>query len=243
MALKFRTPFIKIGFKNPTIAEQTPYAKTRQVINGPYTRIYLIRHCHPDYSTKEVLGDKNMPLSDIGKKQRNFLNKKLEQIKLDKIYISDFVRSKETAENFAKKHKKRMYVDKRLNEVDWTEWYKIKYFRMSEKTRIKKIKEYKHMDVEMNKLQEKSRRLLADIYKKNKGKNIGLFCHGNLIRSMVTSILNTDVIGFLSMEIYQSSVIKLVIDRDGYIKINYINNICHLPHKPDEDLFLAALNQ
>ena len=114
---------------------------------------------------------------------------------------------------------------------------------MSEKTRAKKIKEYQLMDAELHKLHDKSRRLLADIYKKNKGKRIGLFCHGNLIRAMITSILNTDVIGFLSMEIYQSSVTKLVIDRDGYIKINYINNIGHLPHKPDEDLFLAALNQ
>ncbi|MFA6307289.1 MAG: histidine phosphatase family protein [Patescibacteria group bacterium] len=243
MALKFRTPFINIGFKTPTIDEQTAYAKTRQVINGPYTRIYLIRHCHPDYTLKETLGDEKMPLSDIGLKQRKVLYKKLKQINIEKIYISEFVRARETAEDYAKKQNKRIYVDKRLNEIDWTEWYKIKYFRMSEKTRIKKIKAYKHMDLEMNKLQEKSRRLLADIYKKNKGKRVGLFCHGNLIRSIVTSILNTDVIGFLSMEIYQSSITKLVIDRDGYIKINYINNICHLPHKPNEDLFLAALNQ
>lgn len=243
MGLKLRTPFVKVGFKNPSINEQTPYAKTRQPINGPYTRIYLIRHCHPDYALKEALGDANMPLSELGRGQRKLLNKKLKQIQLEKIYVSELTRAKETAQDFAKKHKKRIYVDKRLNEVDWTEWYKIKYFRMSEKTRVKKIKEYKTMDKEMHKLHAKSRRLLADIYKKNKGKKIGLFCHGNLIRSMVTSVLNTDVIGFLSMEIYQSSVTKLVIDRDGYIKINYINNICHLPHKPNEDLFLAALNQ
>jgi len=184
-----------------------------------------------------------MPLSDVGKKQRKLLQKKLEQIKLEKIYTSELTRAKETAELFAKKHKKRMHVDKRLNEIDWTEWYKIRYFRMSEKTRIKKIKEYKKMDQDLRKLHTKSRRFLADIYKNNKGKSIGLFCHGNIIRSMVTSVLNTDVIGFLSVEIYQSSVTKLVIDKNGYIKINYINNICHLPHKPNEDMFMAALNQ
>ena len=243
MSLKIRTPFVNVSLHTPSANEQTPYAKTRQAINGPYTKIYLIRHCHPDYSLKEALGDANMPLSDLGRGQRKLLNKKLEQIELDKIYISELTRAKETAQDWAKKNKKRMYVDHRLNEVDWTEWYKIKYFRMSEKTRMKKIKEYKTLDKEMHKLHDKSRRLLADIYKKNKGKKIGLFCHGNLIRSMVTSVLNTDIIGFLSMEIYQSSVTKLVIDRDGYIKINYINNIGHLPHKPNEDLFMAALNQ
>lgn len=243
MSIKIQSPFIKLAFHAPSKNEQTPYGKTKQVINGPYTKIYLIRHCHPDYVFKQSLGDKKMPLSDLGKGQQKLLNKKLAQIDLDKIYISEFVRSRETAQGYAKKHKKRMYVDKRLNEVDWTEWYKIKYFRMSEKTRIKRIKEYETMEKKMHQLHSKSRRLLADIYKKNKGKSIGLFCHGNLIRSMVTSVLNADIIGFLSMEIYQSSLTKLVVDRDGYIKINYINNIGHLPHKPDEDLFLAALNE
>ena len=95
---------------------------------------------------------------------------------------------------------------------------------MSEKTRVKRLPKHRQMDKELHKMHNKVRRLLADVYKKNKGKRVGLFCHGNLIRVMITSILNTDVVGFLSTEIYQSSVTKLVIDRDGYIKINYINS-------------------
>ncbi|MBT6690996.1 histidine phosphatase family protein [Candidatus Parcubacteria bacterium] len=236
MDVRIKTPFVNVRL-------ETPYAKTLPVINGPYTRIYLIRHCHPDYGVKHVVGDEKMPLSKLGLKQRKLLNKKLKQIQLEKIYASELLRAKETAADFAKKNKKRIHTDKRLNEIDWTEWYKIKYFNMSEKTRIRRVQKYKKIDKELHQLHSKSRKLLADIYKKNKGKRVGVFCHGNLIRAMVTSILHTDVIVFLSMEIYQSSVTKLVIDRDGYIKINYINNICHLPHKPDEDLFMAALNQ
>jgi broad specificity phosphatase PhoE len=114
---------------------------------------------------------------------------------------------------------------------------------MSESTRVKRIHKYKKLDSEIHKLHAKARRTLNKIYRENKGKRVGLFCHGNIIRVITTSILHTDVIGFLSLEIYQSSVTKLVIDRDGYIKINYINNIGHLPHQPNEDLFLAALNQ
>ncbi|MBU1202776.1 histidine phosphatase family protein [Patescibacteria group bacterium] len=243
MDFHFKSPFINMDRRNPSVNQQTPYGKTLPIINGPYTRIYLIRHCHPNYLLKDKLGDEKMPLSDIGQKQAKLLIKKLEQVKLEKIYVSELVRSRQTAEAYAKKHKKKIFTDDRLNEIDWTDWYKIKYFRMSEKTRRKNIKEYRRMNKELEKFQEKSRRMLYDIYKNNQGKRIGLFCHGNLIRSIITSILSTDIIGFLSMEIYQSSVTKLVIDRDGYIKINYINNISHLPHKPNEDLFLAALNQ
>lgn len=221
----------------------TPYGKTLPAIQGPYTKIYLIRHCHPDYFTKEEVGDKNMPLSNLGRQQRDFLNKKLRQIHLEKIYTSEFLRSHQTAEVFAKQKRKKIFVDKRLNEIDWEEWYKIKYFNMSQQTRVQSIKKYRLMNTRLRRLNTKVRRLIADIYKHNKGKSVGLFCHGNLIRAILTSILNTDVIGFLSLEIYQSSVTKLVIDKNGYIKINYINNISHLPHKPNEDLFLAALNQ
>lgn len=222
---------------------QTPYAKTIPEIKGPYTRIYLIRHCHPDYKVLDNLGDKHMPLSKIGLKQRAFLQKKLDQIKIEKIYASEFTRALETAALYAERKNKKILIDKRLNELDWTDWYKMKYFNMSEKTRVKRIAKYRKMENHMNSMQTKARRLVHDIYLKNKGKRVALFCHGNLIRSIITSILNTDIVGFLSFEVYQSSVTKLVIDRDGYIKINYINNICHLPHKPKEDMFLAAINQ
>lgn len=243
MKLKLKSPFSRVSLRSPRKNQETPYAKTLPTINGPYTKIYLIRHCHPDYSIKDIVGDEKMPLSDLGKKQRKLLNKKLKQINLDKIYTSEFTRARETAEDFAKKNKKRLFTEPRLNEIDWVDWYKIKYFRMSESTRIKRVHKYQKLDSEMHKLHAKARRTLAKIYRENKGKRIGLFCHGNIIRVITTSILHTDVIGFLSLEIYQSSVTKLVIDRDGYIKINYINNIGHLPHQPNEDLFLAALNQ
>ncbi len=243
MSIKIRSPFVNVKPYMQPDDGQTPYAKTRQETNKPYTKIYLIRHCHPNSEFKEEIGDANIPLSDLGKEQRKLLNKKLEQINLDKIYSSELVRARETAELFAKKNKKRIFIDKRLNEIDWIEWYKIKYFRMSERTRIKRIKEYKTMDKNLHKLHIKSRRFLSSIYRDDKGKSVGLFCHGNIIRSMITSILNTDIIGFLSLEIYQSSITKLVIDKNGYIKINYINNICHLPHKPDENIFLASINQ
>jgi broad specificity phosphatase PhoE len=226
-----------------TIQQKTAYAKTIPKIQKPYTRIYLIRHCHPDYTKKGITGDLDMPLSAIGRRQRVCLYRKLKQIKLEKLYASEYKRSQQTAEIFARRRHKKVIIDKRLNEIDWADWYKIKYFNMSEKTRIKRVKKHQQMDARLYKLQTRVRRLVADIYKNHKNQRIGLFCHGNIIRAIITSILQTDVIGFLSLEIYQSSVTKLVIDKNGYIKINYINNICHLPRKPNEDIFSSALNQ
>jgi alpha-ribazole phosphatase/probable phosphoglycerate mutase len=221
-----------------------PYKRIQPETSEPYTIIYLVRHCHPDYSQEDSLEDKFLPLSLVGIKQANLLTKnKLLKLEIDRVYASEFLRARQTAKVYAKKSGHKIKIDPRLNEIDWSNWYKMKYFNMTDKTRVKRVKGYRSMDTILSNYQNQSRRLLADYWLKNRNKKIILFCHGNLIRSMVTGILNTDVVGFLSMEIYQSSVTKLVIDRDGYIKINYINSICHLPHRPAEDLFHFAVSQ
>ncbi len=224
------------------IKYQNPYIKIKPKTSRPYTEVYLIRHCHPDYTIEKDVGERNMPLSKNGLEQRKYLTKKLLAMKFDKIYASELIRAQETAFVYAQKQKKELVLDKRLNEIDWTQWFRIKYFNVSEKNREKKLKQHRLLDRQLDKMQTNARRALADIYKKNKGKSIALFSHGNFIKALVTGILNADVIGFLSLEIFQSSITKLVIDRNGFVKINYINDVSHLPSPPDEDLFLSLID-
>jgi probable phosphoglycerate mutase len=221
---------------------QNPYIKIKPKTNRPYTEIYLIRHCHPDYTKEKILGERNMPLSKNGLEQRKYLTKKLLTMKFDKIFASELVRAQETAFIYAKHAKKEIFIDERINEIDWTHWFKIKYFNMSEKNREKKLDHYRKLDSQLDAMQTTARRALADIFKHNKGKKIALFSHGNFIKALITGILNADVIGFLSLEIFQSSITKLVIDKNGYVKINYINDVSHLPSPPDEDLFITLID-
>ncbi|NLZ74458.1 histidine phosphatase family protein [Candidatus Falkowbacteria bacterium] len=221
---------------------QSPYKKIKPKVHGPYTEIYLIRHCHPDYRKEKKLGEKNMPLSKRGIEQRKFLIKKLLTLKIDKVYSSEIVRALETATPFAKLIKKEVIVDGRLNEIDWKHWVKVKYFNMSEKTRAKKLKQYDILDKQLDEMQTVARRSLADIYRNSKGKSVAIFSHGNFIKSLVTGILNADIIGFLSLEIFQSSITKLLIDRDGFVTINYINDVGHLPYAVNEDLFKTLIS-
>ena len=93
-------------------------SKLQKKDREPYTTIYLVRHCNPDYSLEAKLGSENMPLSEVGLKQRKFLTKKLLTLDIDLIYTSAFKRAKETAELFAKQVKKRAVVDPRFNEID-----------------------------------------------------------------------------------------------------------------------------
>lgn len=221
---------------------KNPYSKIRPKTRRPYTEIYLIRHCHPDYTTEKKLGEKNMPLSKVGLEQRNFLTKKLLRLNFDHVYMSEIKRAQETASLYVKKTKKKFVVDERLNEIDWVHWFRVKYFNVSEKKRKKKLLHHSSLDRRLDKIQADARRTLADIFRSHKGKKVAIFSHGNFIKALITGILNADVIGFLSLEIFQSSITKISIDRDAYVKINYINDVSHLPSPPDEDLFVTLID-
>ena len=167
----------------------------------PYTTIYLVRHCHPDYSLEGKLGSDKMPLSKTGLEQRKMLTKKLLTLEIDKIYASTLVRAKETAALFAKQAKKRVNIDARFDEIDWLEWHRVKFFHIAEKNRHKHLKKYRQLDKELDEIQVTARLALTDVYQKNKGKTIAVFSHGNLIKAVLTGILDADIIGFLSLEV------------------------------------------
>lgn len=218
---------------------QNPYIKIQPKTRKPYTEIILIRHCNPDYKKEKKFGDFNMPLSKEGLKQRVLLTKRLLRSKIDVVCSSELVRAQETAARFIKKSGLPLIINPRLNEFDWKEWRSIKYFNMTEEEREKRLKSHQKLDRELDKMQTAARRALAEIFHRHKGKKIALFTHGNFIKSVLTGVLNADIIGFLSLEIFQSSLSKVIIDRDGYIKIVYINSVSHLPYPPDKDLFIT----
>jgi phosphoserine phosphatase len=218
---------------------KNPYAQTAPKVRRPYTEILLIRHCHPDYSLEKKKGDRDMPLSKTGLRQRKYLTDRLLKAKVDIIYASELKRARQTAEMFAKKSKKQVNISERFNEFHWQHWHEMKYFNMTEEERIKRLKGHKVLDKELDKMQTEARRSLATVFRGHKGKKIAVFGHGNFIKALLSGILNADIIGFLSMEIFQSSISKIIIDRHGYIKIIYINSVDHLPHPPKKDIFIT----
>jgi probable phosphoglycerate mutase len=97
--------------KKPT----TAYSEIRVDAKRPYTEILLIRHCHPDYSLKENMGDSDMPLSRSGINQRRYLTEKLLKANIDVIYSSELKRAKQTAVSYVNKTKKELIINPRLN--------------------------------------------------------------------------------------------------------------------------------
>ena len=222
--------------------KKNPYSRLQPKTREPYTTIYLIRHAHPNYNLKKKLGDRLMPLSPVGVKQTKELAKALTRLKIDSVYASSFARSQQTAAYFSNRHHLDIRLDERLDEIDWKAWHRVKYFRTSEERRKQSLTSYRLLDKQLDKMQTQTRRVLSDIFENNRGKNVAVFCHGNIIKAFLTGILDADVLGFLSLEIYQASISRLVIDHDAYVKIAGINDINHLSEQPQEDLFITLVD-
>ena len=218
-----------------------PYIKTAMQPKRPHTRIYLVRHGDPTRELYDKTGDPDLPLSKIGFKKSQLVARHLKKIGADTIYSSEFLRAKQTASAYAKKMGIHIRIDARLNEIDWANWSRVRYFNLSEKERRKSLKHFKDLDATLDHMQARVRETLDNIVQKNRGKRIALFTHGNFIRAAVTGILDADIIGFLSLEIYQTSVTEIALDKNNDAKINYINAVSHLPYPIKEDLFANNL--
>ncbi|MDD2680915.1 MAG: histidine phosphatase family protein [Patescibacteria group bacterium] len=222
--------------------KKNPYSRLQPKTRKPYTTIYLIRHANPNYLLEKKLGDSLMPLSLEGKKQARELAKALTKLSIDSVYASCLARAQETASYFANRHHLEIRVDERLDEIDWKAWHRVKYFRTSEERRKQSLVSYRVLDKQLDKMQIHTRRLLSNIFRENLGKNVAIFCHGNIIKTFLTGIMGADVLGFLSLEVYQASISQLVIDSDGYVKIACINDFKHLSKHPKEDLFITLVD-
>ncbi len=82
-------------------------------------RIYSIRHGHTNYNVNHILNDdpkKDVHLTELGIKQAEDASERLKDKRIDVIFVSEFPRTKQTAEIINRHHNAPIKVDPRLNE-------------------------------------------------------------------------------------------------------------------------------
>jgi broad specificity phosphatase PhoE len=148
---------------------------------------YLLRHGEA-YSNKNKIFSCysetfNNPLTEYGKKQINAIALKLKKEKIDLIYASDLLRTKQTAEIVAKKSKLKVIFDKRLREINFgifnnqTEDGWVCFFKKGKDRYIKRPKNGENFrDVRKRALES-----LKSIDRKYIGKKILIVSHGGIL--------------------------------------------------------------
>ena len=82
--------------------------------------IYLVRHGQTDWNVKKrTQGHTDISLNDIGRRQAEDLQKKLENLDVSKIISSDLLRAKETAQIINDKMNVSIVFDSSLREINY----------------------------------------------------------------------------------------------------------------------------
>ncbi|MBQ7413746.1 MAG: histidine phosphatase family protein [Alphaproteobacteria bacterium] len=85
--------------------------------------IYLIRHGQTDWNTaRRIQGTTDVPLNAVGQKQALTLLPEIKALKLDRIFVSNLKRARETAEILNREIQVPIIADDRLREISFGKW-------------------------------------------------------------------------------------------------------------------------
>ncbi len=187
-----------------------------------YCTIYLVRHGRTDWNTKGLIqGHTDTNINSEGKAQALELAKELKHLKFDRVFSSDLLRAKRTAEIIAKEHKLIVDTEKALREREFgifegKHWAKLgeeidrAITSLSDKERYS----YKHHPSMESDEELMSRFLtfLREIAVVNAGKNVLVVTHGGPMRVLLTRF------GIVDKKIYFIEIANLAwvkLESDG----------------------------
>ena len=179
-------------------------------------KIYLIRHGEADSNVE------NIPLTKKGLDEAREVANKLLNYKFEKIYSSDLLRAKQTAEIYLELNPKiKIIVDKRLREV-----YRVLIGGS------KKIGTSENREINDK---ERADEIFEEILKKRE--DVAIFCHGNIIRYYLNKILKSKENIWESLTINNCSI-SIISYEEGTLKIEGINLHKNLGTKEDKEVYL-----
>lgn len=198
-----------------------------------FTRIFLVRHGSA-YDDSGLQAE-DSKLNDVGVWQAQQLAERLEDVAVDIIYYSPTTRAHETAQIVAHRHKGvKIKVNNDLQELMWEFWPELGHFHYDYAMQIKERLGSEDQLKMLGAVQRKGLDILEDIYKRNPGKTVFAFTHGNLIRAIISAIMESGMRGFLSLGVDLASVSILDLNDDTY-RIVTISDGCHTLFPPRED--------
>jgi len=191
------------------------------------TQLALIRHGEVEAAYQRVFGGRiDMNLSPRGHEQAAALAKWLGRQPIDAVYASPMKRVQQTLAPFAAAHSwtDRTVVVPELREVDFGDWTGLswetvaKQFGVSAFQWLTELERGGIANAE-NSLSYRARigDFLRDTLPKHPGQNVAVFCHGGVIRMILSVLLEVPLPRMAGFEIDYASV----------------TNIAILPHKAE----------
>ena len=206
-------------------------------------RLIIVRHAETTENKKEkgrFHGHTHGRLSKKGKQQAEKLATRLSKEKIDVVYCSDLNRAKETLKPYLQLHKIPVIYTRELREGHmgiFTGKTKEDYLTWKESEAGKKWLKRFGKDLhfafpkgESSKaLQERAAKIIEEVIKKEKGKNVLIMTHGKTKTMMLIYLLKKDYKKYKKKYTIANTGLSIVnIKEDGNHKARLINNTNHL---------------
>jgi len=183
------------------------------------TRLLLIRHAEVEPRYQSAFGGRiDMNLSERGHAQAKTLAKFLREKKIDAIYASPMKRVQQTLAPTLKKHTVHPVTFPELREIDFGDWTGFGWDTVREKFGIQPYEWLDKIELGVVPNGESTvhfrRRVepcLHKITRQNRGKTVAIFCHGGVIRMMLSILLDVPLPKTAAFEIEYTSVTQVAL--------------------------------
>ncbi len=196
--------------KNPRRQKKSP---------APATRLLLIRHGEVEARYQKIFGGRiDMNLSPRGKRQAKILADYLRFKTIDAIYASPMKRVQQTLAPTLKIKKQMQTIFPDLREIDFGDWtghgweaVRSKYnFAVHEW--LHKIEDPGSPNGESGKnFRARVEPCLREIIQKHPGQNVAIFCHGGVIRMIISILLELPLPKTNAFEIEYASITQVAL--------------------------------
>lgn len=202
--------------------------------------IYLIRHCEAEGNVLGIYqGTTDFDISDIGKKQLEFLGKRFESIHIDKVYSSPLMRAYKTAEAVAKPKGLKVIADNGLTEISGgvIEGMKLTdIFVNYPELEYKWCHEFHNFAPENGEAivdtYERVWTAVRGIIRENDGKTVALASHGGALRTLICRLTVGALENINSVPFSDNTAVsKIIFEDTEHWVCEYINDASHVPEE------------
>lgn len=194
------------------------------------TTLYLIRHGEVETRYHRIFGGSriDMELSDFGRQQAGRLANWLARIPLDAVYASPMRRVQLTWEPSRRFFPSDPVILPGLREIDFGDWTGLGWndvesqFGMSAYDWLHHLEEDRVAGAEsLGAFQERLASSLTQILEEQAGRTVAVFCHGGVIRGLLSRLLQQPLRWFEHVEVDYASVTWLDV---GILKAGRLRN-------------------
>jgi broad specificity phosphatase PhoE len=195
------------------------------------TRLLLVRHAEVEQSYHKIFGGTiDMNISPRGHEQAATLARFLHgRKKIDTIYASPMKRVQQTLAPFLENGAPAQKIIPALREVDFGGWTGLNWEQVCEKFNLLTHEWLDHIErgVAPNgesgpQFRKRVEPCLREIIKNHHGETVGIFCHGGVIRMILSILLELPLPKTNMFEVEYASVTQIAL-RLGHAEIELLN--------------------